>query len=135
MNKQYYTCTDFNELDRKTRLVEHSSKETALRAWPKLRRIYNKLHKYSLWIEDKYGNIIKKIDSTGKEVGPFVPTVEQAMKALSYLGDNPKLEIFCVDNEFYRARVVSGPQEMPWCEDKQAHVAIYNAMKQWDNRV
>ena len=65
INKQYSTCTDFNELNRKAIIIRHKSKDSALRAWNKWVRIYNKFHKYSLWIEDSYGNIIKKIESYG----------------------------------------------------------------------
>ena len=66
INKQYSTCTDFNELNRKAIIIRHKSKDSALRAWNKWVRIYNKFHKYSLWIEDSYGNIIKKIEANGE---------------------------------------------------------------------
>ena len=61
-------------------------------------------------------------------------SMKQAMESLKYLGDNPKLEIRNVNDEYFEARVVSGPQEMPWQHDKEPHGAIYKAMCAWDSR-
>lgn len=61
-------------------------------------------------------------------------SMKRAMESLKYLGDNPKLEIRNVNDEYFEARVVSGPQELPWQQDKTPHGAIYKAMCAWDLR-
>jgi len=61
-------------------------------------------------------------------------SMKQAMESLKYLGDNPKLEIRNINDEYFEARVVSGPQELLWQKDKTPHGAIYKAMCAWDSR-
>jgi hypothetical protein len=63
---EFRTFTNFNQEGRREVLRNHSSEETALRAWPSIIRIYNKLHNYRVWIEDKHGNIIKEINPNNK---------------------------------------------------------------------
>lgn len=62
----HWTCTDFNTPGRKDDLYNHTSKDTALRAWKKLTNIYYKLYGYRVWIEDEYGRIIKTTEPEGQ---------------------------------------------------------------------